>query len=72
MLWNPNKSFEGIVGTDEASILDKNVLNDEQKFGHENVKENEEKFPNDDKTFDGDEESENLVNSDERVENMIK
>ena len=48
MLWNQNKSFGGIVGTDEASILDKNVLNDEQKFGHENVKEKEEKFPNDD------------------------
>ena len=49
MLWNPNKSFEGIVGTDEASILDENVLNDEQKFVGENVDENEEKFPKNDK-----------------------
>ena len=72
MLWNPNKSFERIVGTDEASILDKNVLNDEQKFGDENVKENEDKFANDDKKFDCDEESEKLVDSDERVVNMIK
>ena len=71
MLWNPNKSFEGIVGTDEASILDEHVLNDEQKFVGENVNENEEKFPNDDKKFD-DKGSENLENSDERVEHTIK
>ena len=71
MLWNPNKSFEGIVGTDEASILDEHVLNDEQKFVGENVNENKEKFPNDDKKFD-DKGSENLENSDERVEHTIK
>ena len=71
MLWNPNKSFEGIVGTDEASILDENVLNDEQKFVGENVDENGEKLPKDDKKFD-DKGSENLENSDEKVEHTIK